>query len=152
MMHRRDELIDLLGAIALRARAEGVDPAVQTDLTQCELCVLAKLVFEGPLHVRALLADLSVSPSAMTAIVNRLVDKGLVQREVNPQDRRRLVLHVTNAAAFALQQSTVGFAGVAATMLERLSEGEGAELVRLLRRAAPTLPRPGGSDPAAREG
>ena len=83
---------------------------------------------------------------------NELVDKGLVRREQDAQDRRRLVLHATNTAAIVLQQSTVEFAGVAAAMLERLSEDERADLVRLLRLAAPTLPRLGGSDPEAREG
>jgi DNA-binding MarR family transcriptional regulator len=151
-MHQRDELMELLGGIALRARAERVDPSVQTDLTQCELCVLTKLVFKGPLPVREVLTDLSVSPSAMTAAVNRLTDKGLVRREVNAHDRRRLVLHATDSAAFALQQSSVDFAGVAAAMLESLSEGERDELLRLLRRAAPTLSRACGSDPGARKG
>jgi DNA-binding MarR family transcriptional regulator len=136
-MGRQAELSQLLGNLSLRARAEGVDPAVEIDLTKCELCILARLVFDGPLHVRGLVADLAISPSMMTTVVDRLVDRKLVRREVNPEDRRRVVLHGTDAAAFTLRQSTVGFAAVAAQMLEGLTESEQEDLLRLLRRAIP---------------
>ena len=134
-MGREAELSQLLGNLSLRARAEGVDPAAEVDLTKCELCILARLVFDGPLHVRGAFADLDISPSMMTTVVDRLVAKKLVRREVNPEDRRRVVLHVTDAAAFTLQQSTVGYAGVAAQMLEGLTESEQEDLLRLLHRA-----------------
>ncbi len=45
------------------------------------------------------------------------------------------MLKVTDAAAFTLRQSTVGFAGVAAQMLEGIGESEQADLIGMLRRA-----------------
>jgi len=136
-MSRQAELSLLLGNLSLRARADGADPAAEIDLTKCELCVLARLVYDGPRNIRGVFAGLAISPSMMTTVVDRLESKKLVRREVDPADRRRVVLQVTDAATFTLQQSTVGYEGVAAQVLERLTESEQEDLLRLLRRAIP---------------
>ena len=95
-MHRRVELQDLLGNIVLRAQAEGEDPAARIDLSKCELCILAKVVFGGPLEVQDLREGLSLPPSTLTGVIGGLEDKKLVRREANPKDRRRVVVHATD--------------------------------------------------------
>ena len=141
-MHQRDELRHLLVTLALRLRADGVEPAGRIGLTTSAFSILARLTLEGPLSVKELVADLSVPASTMTALVDRLVGKGLVQRRQDPSDRRLVRLEATRAAAGALLESTAGFECVAAQMLTALSEREREDLLHLLRRAIRTLGRP----------
>ncbi len=141
-MHHRDELRHLLVTLALRLRADGVEPAGRIGLTTSAFSILARLTLEGPVSVKELVADLSVPASTMTALVDRLDEKGLVQRRPDPSDRRSVQLEATRAAAGALLESTAGFERVAAQMLTALSEREREDLLHLLRRAIGTLRRP----------
>ncbi len=141
-IHQRDELRHLLVTLALRLRADGVEPAARIGLTTSAFSILARLTLEGPLSVKELVADLSVPASTMTALVDRLVGKGLVQRRQDPSDRRLVQLEATRTAAGALLESTAGFERVAAQMLTALSEREREDLLHLLRRAIRTLGRP----------
>lgn len=71
-----------------------------------------------------------------TRVLDSLAQSGLIERRPHPESRRSRLVYLTPAGQ-ALEQ-----AGVAEAMacnsefLARLSEGEGAQLVKLLRKAA----------------
>jgi DNA-binding MarR family transcriptional regulator len=50
----------------------------------------------GDINFRKLAEALGVTPSDVTVIVNRLVKQGLVSRTENPEDRRMMMLQVTD--------------------------------------------------------
>ncbi|MFJ3958625.1 MarR family winged helix-turn-helix transcriptional regulator [Arthrobacter sp. NPDC090010] len=54
---------------------------------------------------RALGAHLGITSASTTALVNRLEKAGYLRREPDPQDRRGLVLHATQAAQVILESS-----------------------------------------------
>jgi DNA-binding MarR family transcriptional regulator len=58
------------------------------DITQSQLSALAVLVNDGPLTLRDLAAAERVQPPTITRIVESLVEKGLVARTPDPDDRR----------------------------------------------------------------
>lgn len=47
---------------------------------------------------------LDVTPPAVTSIIDKLVDKGFVERKSEPQDRRRVVLSLTPAGRRAVRR------------------------------------------------
>ena len=68
----------------------------QTDpLSQGESHILALLAASGPMTVGALHAGLAHKRSTLTSILDRLVARGLVTREVGASDRRTFVVTAT---------------------------------------------------------
>jgi DNA-binding MarR family transcriptional regulator len=67
------------------------------DLSLSELSALARLEQAGPLQPGQLAEQERVAPQAMSVIVATLADHGLLAREVDADDGRRVVLSATDA-------------------------------------------------------
>ncbi len=85
------------------------------DLTMSQLKTIMLLVDTGGLSGRDLAERLSIGPSAVTALVDRLVQRGYVRREEDRTDRRISWARPTD-------KSTELFERLHATHRERLSE------------------------------
>jgi long-chain acyl-CoA synthetase len=68
------------------------------DLSLPQYRVLA-LLGEGSTASSVLARRLAVSPPSVTAVVDGLVARGLVERRPDPEDRRRLTLLLTRSGA-----------------------------------------------------
>ena len=66
------------------------------DLTMPQVRVLFLLLQEGALRMSGLASTLDVSMSSATGLVDRLVDKGLVSRWPDPEDRRSVLCALTD--------------------------------------------------------
>jgi DNA-binding MarR family transcriptional regulator len=64
-------------------------------LTIAQVKSLFYIYNEGTINFRQLAAAMKVTPSNVTGIIDRLVDQGLVSRTENPEDRRMLMLRLT---------------------------------------------------------
>ena len=95
-------LLEALMQLSLRRRLGGIDLESATGLSGRELDLVALLSASGPTSVKSLVADLQLPRSTMTAIVDRLEERGLVLRRPNPADRRSVVLEATPRADEAL--------------------------------------------------
>ena len=73
-----------------------------------------------------------VTPAVITGIVDRLESRGLVRREPDPDDRRRLRLVLTEAGRRASDEVETALTGELAGQLAAASEAELAELGRAL--------------------
>jgi len=71
------------------------------DLSLPQYRVLA-LLGDGSTAASVLARQLAVSPPSVTALIDGLVARGLVERESDPEDRRRLTLLLTKAGRRAL--------------------------------------------------
>ena len=68
------------------------------DLSMAQVNALMMIRARGPLSLTELAGQLGVSPPSASAMVDRLVDKGLVSRKQSPEDRRRVVIGISPAA------------------------------------------------------
>lgn len=84
----------------------------------------------------ALARVLAIKPAHMTKLVQRLVEAGLVAREVPAADRRSVHLTLTEAGQAHLRRHRVTFLTVHAAERMGLTDAENAELVRLLGKLA----------------
>jgi DNA-binding MarR family transcriptional regulator len=82
---------------------------------QAEAHVLSALV-DGPMSIGALVETVGVKRSTMTNILDRLERRGLVRREVNPNDRRSFVVRPTRGGARAAKKVAAAFAAVDARL------------------------------------
>jgi DNA-binding MarR family transcriptional regulator len=62
-----------------------------------ELAALEHLQAAGPMTQKRLGERLSISPGAVTAMIDRLESRGYVERIPNPEDRRSALVFVTKA-------------------------------------------------------
>jgi DNA-binding MarR family transcriptional regulator len=105
------------------------------ELRPVEYTVLT-LIAENPGGSPAQLARaLAVTPPNITAIVDRLVARGLAQRKASAQDRRAQILTVTRAGADLVRKATERIIAAERAALA-LTAGEQAILAELLHKVA----------------
>jgi len=99
---------DLLSHIYHQVRAGPLDLWEDLELTRAQLRTLT-LLAEGPDRMTSIAARLGISLPAATGLIDRLVAKGLVERERDPEDRRAVICAVAPEGWKALDRfSEVG--------------------------------------------
>ncbi|QKV95134.1 MarR family transcriptional regulator [Streptomyces sp. NA02950] len=81
------EVVELIGTIVARYHEEYEDAAAKHALTGAQARVLG-LLSRGPTPMRHIAQQLKCEPSNVTGIVDRLESRGLVERRLDPADRR----------------------------------------------------------------
>jgi DNA-binding MarR family transcriptional regulator len=105
----------------LRQQAEpGITPSLLSALSTIERA--------GPMTIGDLCAAEQVQPPTMTRLVASLVEAGLVERSVDPVDRRVAWVRVTPAGAKSLAQTRKRKEAYLAKRLARLDAGRLAVL------------------------
>jgi DNA-binding MarR family transcriptional regulator len=115
----------LFHALAHERAQRGADPWLDCPITMPQLKALSLIAArERGLSSRELAAVLGVGASAITPLVDRLVERGLVRREEDARDRRITRLQATEAGAAALDRMLAGQGDVIREALGRLSPAQ----------------------------
>jgi DNA-binding MarR family transcriptional regulator len=80
-----------------RERAGAFKHWLRGSLSLVHLHVLTVLQVHGPLPMSKLADELDVSVASLTGIIDRMEARGLVERRREPDDRRVIVVHRTDA-------------------------------------------------------
>jgi DNA-binding MarR family transcriptional regulator len=100
-----------------------------------ELAALSHLQEAGPTTLGRLGERLSVSPGAVTALVDRLEGRGHVERIPNPKDRRSVLVRHTEAGITDSLEHLWPYIREMRSIEEGFSEEERAVVARFLRAA-----------------
>ena len=112
------------------------------DSTLPRFDVLAALSREkAPVTMSELTGHLMVSNGNVTGLVNRLVEDGLVSREVDPEDRRSQLVILTAAGRDIFQEMAVAHEAFVDSFFAQLSDEEMAALLGLTEKLTRTLRR-----------
>ncbi|MFE4977562.1 MarR family winged helix-turn-helix transcriptional regulator [Kitasatospora sp. NPDC056651] len=124
------EIVGLFAAINRRYGRESEAAAAVHDLTATQAKALQAA--ESPVPTRRIAEKLHAEPSNVTVIVDRLESRGLVERSVDPGDRRvkRVAATATGREVVADLRARTPFAG---DPLVRLSADQRESLRELLR-------------------
>jgi DNA-binding MarR family transcriptional regulator len=68
-------------------------------ITQAEAHVLVQLARRGATPIATLHREFGTKRSTLTNVLDRLEQRGLVRRELNPHDRRSFTIHLTRTGA-----------------------------------------------------
>jgi DNA-binding MarR family transcriptional regulator len=121
-----------------RVRVELIDALdrelASYDISAPQLIVLACLANEDATSPGNICKSMSYDPGAMTRMIDRLQQKGLVERIPNPADRRATRLMLTPAGRALYPQLLAAKERVQAQFLRGFSAAEVNELERLLHR------------------
>jgi MarR family 2-MHQ and catechol resistance regulon transcriptional repressor len=120
-----------------------------------DFAVLEYLLHKGPSPVNTIGAKIRLTSGSITAAVDRLERKGLVERRHDPADRRARIVHLTApgrkliACAFAAHESAMERAASGLTPAERK---RAAGLLRKLGLTAQSLLKASGKNRALSSG
>jgi DNA-binding MarR family transcriptional regulator len=149
----RADLLDELSAWSPRERVGAFRHWLRGSLSLIHLHVLTVLESEGPLSMSKLADALDVSVASVTGIVDRMEERGLVERRRETGDRRIVLVHATDAGDAVFRDLAVERRRTIAPLLDRMTEAELENFLvglRALRRAraeamAEAAEGPGGS-------
>lgn len=131
----KDDLITQLGWLVMRWQdaSQRYDEAVgaRWRLNASERLCLSFLL-RGPQTASAIASETRLTPAAVTALVDRLAERGFVRRRPDPADRRKVMVEAAEAA-HALAAEAYGPPQVAgAAMLAQYSPAELSVFIRIL--------------------
>jgi len=121
-----------------RVRTELIDALdrelAKFDISAAQLIVLASLANEEADSPTTLCKNISYDPGAMTRMIDRLEQKGLVRRRRNLEDRRATCLEITTAGRALYPQLLAAKETVSKQFLRGFSEEEVRTLEGMLNR------------------
>ena len=116
----------------------------QLSLADVQLLDLLDRCPAGRVAMGELAEALMLLPSRLTRQLKRLEGHGLVQRTVDPQDRRRVVVTVTDAGRTVVQHALITYANTVRThFLGPLTRPQIAAMAVTCRHISDGLKRPG---------
>ncbi len=118
--------------------------AKRMGIEASELAALEHLLAAGPMTLGRLGERLSISPGALTALVDRLERRGFVERAPNPGDRRSALVHETEAGLKASLEHLWPYIEEMKAIEEGFSEEEQAVIARFLSAATEATHRQAG--------
>lgn len=103
-------------------------------LEQALYTVLGRVGDLGPLRLSALADSLDVDASTVSRQAGRLLDAGLLSRQTDPDDKRALLLTITDDGRQVLLQRRAAWHAVLGTLLERWSDEDVRDFASFLDR------------------
>src|SRR3712207_4797386 len=131
-MGRGENLADLVREHSSAAMRYAAATAKRLGLEAPELSALEHLQAAGPMTLGRLGERLSMSPGAVTALVDRMERKGYVERMPNPKDRRSALVRVTEVGLEESLEHLWPYIEEMRGIEERFSEEERAVIARFL--------------------
>ncbi len=131
---------------AVQAWLERRKRAVARDMHECgqspaQLHLLGLLNELGPTTVSHLAALLGTSPPSASAMVDRMVDTGLVVRERNEDDRRVVTVSLSPGGKNALEAALGGRREMLERVLSQLDDDELRTTLRVIDRLEEAISR-----------
>ncbi len=124
------ELFELSSAIDLIGQAT----AARLGINQTDLICLELLARRGPMAAGEVATALGLTTAAISAMATRLEAGGYAHREMDPHDRRRVLLHASPAGAQQAFSLFDGLYQAAADLYDQFSQRDQKKLLTLLRR------------------
>ena len=91
---------------------------------------------EGSVIPSDISAEMGISTARIAAALNSLESKGLITRRIDPNDRRKILVELTDAGRAKEQEHTNSIMRVMTRMLENLGEADAVEFLRILKKLA----------------
>ena len=136
---RVDESLIALRRIVRATELYARDLAQAAGMTPAQLRVLQVVDEKGGTTPKALANQMSVSQATVTALVDKLVARGMVERVSSDQDRRQINVVMTGLGRTTLERAPDALQQRYVRAFEELADWEQAQLVSSLERVAGML-------------
>ena len=126
------ELFDAMGALRRLKAHKDIESALQG----AEFILFLIACHDGYVLPSEISQQMNVSTARVASALNTLEKKGLITREIDPKDRRQILVAATQGGKELAEECQNAVQGIAAKMLELLGEHDAREYVRITRRLA----------------
>lgn len=106
----------------------------RTGLSLTDFAIMEALLHKGPMTINRIGDKVLLTSGSMTAAVNRLENRGMVQRIQDPADGRCFFVHLTKTGRKTIQEAFENHQKRLESAVEILDKDERDELVRLLKK------------------
>jgi MarR family transcriptional regulator, organic hydroperoxide resistance regulator len=117
---RRDRIIADFGAAIAELRCIGSERLVRAGVSMTQLHVLSMLARHGEMPMSRLAESIDVSLSNVTGLIDRIEERGYVERVRVPDDRRVVLVRVTDAGRSVLDETEALRSEMLRQILDRL--------------------------------
>ena len=135
-MDQKEEIRNILrlqDEIIHRRAMWDVGPWLELNMSTPQLKALLLVSEEEAIRMRELARKLGGSFSNATVLVDRLVDRGLVERLAEPEDRRVVLVQTTQQGRALIEQLVTSWRALSEPVLEALDPDDLAALSRGLK-------------------
>lgn len=101
-----------------------VGPWLELDMSTPQFKALLLISEEEGIRMRELARKMGGSFSNATVLVDRLVERGLVERMAEPEDRRVVLVRVSEEGRFLIEQLVTSWRAISTSILETLAAEE----------------------------
>ena len=127
------DLMERIQRTSKRLRRAYVGALKPLGLTPAQERALLMITRAGePIRMGELAERMDIVPRSVTSLIDALEEAGLVSRAVDPDNRRSILLSLTERGQEARQSMAAARAAAGAEIFGRLSAADRAELARLL--------------------
>ncbi len=135
-----------LGKALVRLRRVQVSLPNSQDITVAELNAMLLLVDNEPgsPHNRfasEMAQTLQTSKAALSQMMNSLEERGFLRRDLNPENRRKIILTLTPMGQVAVKEAQQSFFTLMAKLVQEIGEEKAAVLTELMEECADLLNR-----------
>ncbi len=136
-----DDMNHLPGHLARRFQQIAVSvfhsevSAIGSDLTPVQFAAMVKVRANPGIDQATLAALIAHDRATIGGVVDRLVDKGLIERKASSRDRRAKELNMTAEGSSLLERVEPAVLSAQDLLLSGLDEGERDTFIRLLQKA-----------------
>ncbi|UZQ84053.1 MarR family winged helix-turn-helix transcriptional regulator [Thermoanaerobacter sp. RKWS2] len=108
----------------------------QKDLTigEQQVIIILSENKSNPMYMKDIALELGISPSTLTSIVDKLVEKGLVQRNFDLEDRRKIEISLTKKGQDLYKHLAMFREKILQPIFEKLSPQELETLKNILQK------------------
>jgi DNA-binding MarR family transcriptional regulator len=99
-------------------------PWLELDMSTPQFKALLLISEEEGIRMRELARKMGGSFSNATVLVDRLVERGLVERMAEPEDRRVVLVRVSEEGRFLIEQLVTSWRAISPSVLETLAPKE----------------------------
>jgi len=128
-----DTLSELFWSVAGRLRHSSREALAPWDIAPSHFRALGVLMQHDALRLSELSEHLHIAPRSTTDVVDALQERGLIRRSPDPQDRRAMLVSLTEEGHRAGTAIRAARSADAERFFAALSDSDRAELTRILR-------------------
>ena len=85
-------------------------------------------------------SHMGISAARITAVLNSLEKKGFITRRIDPENRRKIIIELTESGKEQAGQNFDTLVNKMSGMLSKLDEHDAGELVRIIGKLAESIP------------
>jgi DNA-binding MarR family transcriptional regulator len=130
----------LMNWIGSRSRARFVEAMAEFGLHPRDFGLMSVIAATPGVTQQGLGESMRIDPSTIVAAVDSLQERGLAERRIDPADRRRRLLHLTERGGRVLREAQARAEEMTDELFAALSDEERGTLLALLQKLAGLVP------------